>query len=190
MIYICYGVTKSASTYLYQLTEEILTASGLGFCRVRHRGALETANYYDAISPDLLDRVSGAACGRPVVLKTHGDLHPEVARRIAAGTVLASASIRDPREIALSMADHGRRARARGDDAFSEVSDPLATLASIDGQVAVFGRWAAVARTEVFTYNQICFDTGTTVARVAAQIGADVDIRQVLAPFVRPGTIG
>ncbi len=190
MLYICYGVTKSASTYLYQLTEEILTVSGLGFCRIRHRAALETSNYYDAISPDLLDRVCDAARGHPVVLKTHGDLHPEVARRIAAGDVLASASIRDPREMALSMTDHGRRARARGEEAFSEVGDPLDTLISIDEQIAVFERWAAVTNTEVFTYNQICFDTESTIARVAAQIGVDVDIGRVLAPFAHRGTIG
>lgn len=190
MIYICYGVTKSASTYLYQLTEEILSLSGLGFCRIRHSGPLGTANYYDAVTPGLIDRVASAACGRPVVLKTHGDLHPEVARRIEAGAVLASASIRDPREIALSMADHGVRARARGEDAFSEVGDPLDTLASIDAQIAVFERWAAVENTEVFTYNQICFDTGATIARLAAQIGVDVDVAQVLAPFAQPGAIG
>jgi hypothetical protein len=28
MIYICYGVTKSASTYLYQLTEELFCVAG------------------------------------------------------------------------------------------------------------------------------------------------------------------
>ncbi|MGU3494624.1 hypothetical protein ACLBXM_11330 [Xanthobacteraceae bacterium A53D] len=190
MIYICYGVTKSASTFLYQLTEEILTVSGQDFGRIAQGGTTDTSNYYDAIDPPLLERIAQAANGRPVVLKTHGDIHPGVAARITSGEILVSASIRDPREIALSMADHGARARATGKRAFSEVQDPLDTLPAIDLQLDVFERWAAVPGVEVFTYNEICFDTEATVQRVATQMGLVVDAGRVMAPFRSGAMIG
>lgn len=190
MIYVCYGVTKSASTFLYQMTEEILCLSGQGFSRIDRKGNRKLENYYDVISGPLLDRVEAAAKGRNVVLKTHGALRPEVAARIEAGTVLASASIRDPREMALSMADNGARARALGQLAFSEVVTPQDAFPSIDYQMEVFQAWAAVRQIEVFTYNQICFETLATVDRVARQIGVRVDPHRVAAAFKSKGLIG
>lgn len=190
MIYICYGVTKSASTFLYQITEEILCLSGKGFSRIDRKGNRKLENYYDNITGALLDRVEAAANGRNVVLKTHGPLYPEVAARIAAGTVLASASIRDPREMAMSMADNGARARAIGQPAFAEIVTPQDAFASIDYQVGLFQAWAAVPHVEVFTYNQICFETAASVARVAAQIGVAAEPARVMSAFKSKGLIG
>ncbi len=190
MIYICYGPTKSASTYLYQLTEEILCVSGAGCGRIRREGGRKLENYYDFISGPFLDRVERAAGGRPIVLKTHGALRPEVAQRIGAGEILASVSIRDPREMALSMADNGARARQLGILPFAEIHTPADALASIDMQMDYFTQWAAVPGVELFTYNEICFSSETAIARVARQLGVAVDAAEVLAPFRTGALIG
>ncbi|GGF87501.1 hypothetical protein GCM10007301_54240 [Azorhizobium oxalatiphilum] len=190
MIYICYGVTKSASTYLYQLTEEILCLSGMGIGRIRRRSSRKLENYYDYVTAPLLERVQRVARGRPVVLKTHGALLPEVAQMIAAGEVLASASIRDPREMALSMADNGRRARDLGILPFAEVHTPVDALPSIDMQMAFFEQWSAIPQVELFTYNEICFDSEAAITRVARHLGVTVDAARVLAPFRDGALIG
>jgi hypothetical protein len=116
MIYICYGIPKSASTFLYQLTEEVFRAAGRKPARLGPplRPRMSVENYFGSIDPTLLQDISGQAAGRDVVLKTHALPHPEVGRLITAGSVLASASIRDPREIALSILDHGRRSHRWG----------------------------------------------------------------------------
>lgn len=190
MIYICYGATKSASTYLYQLTEEILCVSGRGFGRIRRRDSRKLENYYDFITGPFLERVERAAGGRNVVLKTHGALQPEVAERIRAGEILASASIRDPREMALSMADNGARARKLGILPFAEIHAPADALPSIAMQMDYFAQWAAVPGVELFTYNEICFSSEAAVARVARQLGVSVDAAEVLAPFRDGALIG
>lgn len=69
MIYLCYGVTKSASIFLYQLTEEILLASGQTVCRIRQPVRTKLENYYDFITLPFIERVERAARGRSVVLK-------------------------------------------------------------------------------------------------------------------------
>jgi hypothetical protein len=185
LIYICYGVSKSASTYLYQLTEEVF--------RVAHRrpallgpphrpwGSVE--NYFDVIGPAFLQEISEKVHGRDVVLKTHQRVHPEVAELIESGDVLASASLRDPREIALAMLDHGRRSRRWGYKAFEEFHTFSDTLASIDEQLGHFRTWSALDRVQVFTFNEICFDTASVIDRVARQVGVDVDSARVLEPF-------
>ena len=183
MIYICYGVTKSASTYLYQLTEEILRVAGRRTARVGppFRPATSVDNYLDDITGDTLDGIARQWPGCDFVLKTHGVLEPAVAARIEAGTVLASAAIRDPREIALSMIDHGRRSRRWRYAEFSEFVTSADSFASLDEQVRRFRQWAGVA--PIFTYNAICYDTERVVAAVAAQMGVSVEAARVLDPF-------
>jgi hypothetical protein len=192
MIYICFGMTKSASTSLYQLTEQTFRAGGRDPARLppplRPRGAAE--NYFDDIDPQLLDEAAKAAGGRDLVLKTHQGLHPHVARRIEAGDVLASVSIRDPREVALSMVDHGRRSARRGLTEFTECRTARDAWPSLDNQLANLGRWSALKAVQVFRYNETCFETASVVSRIAAQTGVAVDTSAVLAPFRNKRRIG
>jgi hypothetical protein len=185
MIYLCYGMMKSASTFLYQLTEETPRAAGRRPARLGppFRSCWTVENYFDTIDPPLLAAIGAAAGGRDVVLKTHEGLDPEVARRIEDRLLLASASIRDPREIALAMLDHGRRSRRLGRTRFSECVTVFDTLPSLDDQMVSFGSWSALERIEIFKYNDVCFDSAAVVSRLAAQIGVAVDPAEVLKPF-------
>jgi hypothetical protein len=192
MIYICFGMTKSASTFLYQLTEETFRAAGRRPARLDppFRPLRSVENYFDTIDPTLLLAISERIGERDVVLKTHQELYPDVARQIDSGLRLASASIRDPREIALAMVDHGRRARRWGYPEFAECRAVYDALPSLDNQVANFKRWSALRTLEIFRYNEICFDSAAVVTRIAAQIGVAVDPGEVLAPFNGKGLIG
>jgi len=192
MIYICFGMTKSASTFLYQLTEETFRAAGRKPARLRPplQSIVSTENYFDDIDPELIDAIARAVGARDVVLKTHQVLHPGVAERIEAGAVLASASIRDPREMALAMVDHGRRSRRQGRPEFAECRTVFDTWASIDYQVENMRRWLMPKPVELFLYNAICFETAAVVSRIAAQIGAKIDVSDALRPFRSKRTIG
>jgi hypothetical protein len=192
MIYICFGMTKSASTFLYQLTEETFRAAGRRPARLGPplRPLRSVENYFDTIDPALLVAVLERIGECDIVLKTHQKLHPDVAREIDSRLRLASASIRDPREIALAMVDHGRRARRFGHVDFAECRTVYHALPSIDDQIANFRRWAALEPLEIFRYNEICFDSAAVVRRIAAQIGVAVDPNEVLAPFRDKTLIG
>lgn len=194
MIYICYGITKSASTFLYQLTEEVFRAAGRPVARLEppftRRGALE--NYFDRIDDDLLARIDAHTGGADIVLKTHGPPEGRVADLIAAGHVLASASIRDPREVALSMIDHGARARRWRSTPFSEFVTLADTLSALDVQLAFFEAWAAIKGVSVISYNEICYDTAAVVSMIATQLKVEVklDPGRVLAAFPDKRVIG
>lgn len=192
MIYICYGPTKSASTFLYQLVERIFEAANrqpllLG---PPFKPRLRVTNYFDDITPQLLHEISAAAGHRDVVLKTHQRAHPEVAELIEKGSIMACASIRDPREIALSMLDHGRRARKEGFAEFSEFHELRDTLESLDFQIDSFRSWAKIGGVKVFTFNEICFETSAVAEAIAQQVGVAVDVATVLKRFRNRGEIG
>lgn len=192
MIYICYGVTKSASTFLYQLTEETFRAADRMVARLGRpfRPVDSVENYFNFIEADLLDEIEHAIGRQDIVLKTHGTPPRDLAELVASGRVKVSASIRDPREIALSMLDHGSRSRRWRKSPFSEFGTVADTLHALDLQIACFLDWAATPGVAVFRYNDICFDSAAVVRSVAAQIGAEVDTEAVIRAFGSKTTIG
>ncbi len=192
MIYICYGITKSASTFLYQLTEEVLRASGRPVIRLGKpfRKFDSVENYFDFIDGELLVSIERHTGGADIVLKTHGPLYDDVAVQIANGAVLASASIRDPREIALAMIDHGARSRRWREKAFVEFTNVQDTFNALDIQIDLFRRWAELDQIKIFNYNEICFNTHTVVTAIVDQIGLQVDSAQVTKSFSSKAIIG
>jgi hypothetical protein len=192
MIYLSFGMLKSASTLTYQLTEEILRQAGRAPCILRPplRPALSVTNYFDNIDLPLIRRIQKAAQGRDVVIKTHQLPAPEVLTLVERGEILASASFRDPREIALSMVDHGERSRRWAIPEFSECATVFDCCPSIDDQVAVLRTWCAIPRVERIAYNDICFDMPSVIARVARQMGVAVDVNAVAASFADTKIVG
>ncbi len=192
MIYISYGITKSASTFLYQMTEEVFRAAGRPVARLGKpfRKTDFVENYFNFIDHELLGEIQAAIGDQDIVLKTHGPPRGNVAQMVAVGEVLASASIRDPREIALSMVDHGTRSRRWRTKAFSEFSDVRDTLNSLDIQLGCFQGWADTGALKVFTYNAICYDSAAVIQAIAEQISTSVDVADVLAKFRDKGVIG
>lgn len=180
-----FGITKSASTFLYQLTEEVFRAAGRKPARLGPplRPRMSVENYFGSIDPTLLQDISGQAAGRDVVLKTHALPHPEVGRLITAGSVLASASIRDPREIRPLHTRSRPSFAPMGLCPFFQFSQSADTLAALDDQIATFHAWSSLGRVNVFTYNEICFDSASVVARIGAQIGVAIDTADVLKLF-------
>jgi hypothetical protein len=54
---------------------------------------------------------------------------------------------------------------------FSNFHNLADTLAALDDQIATFHAWSSLGRVNVITYNEICFDSASVVARIGAQIG-------------------
>ena len=192
MIYISYGMLKSASTLAYQVTEEILRQAGRPPCilRLPLRPALSVTNYFDNIDLPLVRRIEKAAQGRDVVIKTHQLPAPEVLALVEKGAIMASASFRDPREIALSMVDHGDRSRRWGIPEFSECAHVLDCRPSLDDQVEVLRVWCSIPRVERIAYNDICFAMPSLIARLARQMGVAGNIGLVEAAFLDKKLVG
>jgi hypothetical protein len=192
VIYICYGITKTASTFLYQLTEAVFHAGRGRPWRIRRpwQSIFAQDNYFDFMEPALLDALAAKAGDRDIVIKTHAPPHPDVGLRVAAGEIMASATIRDPREIALSMLDHAARNRKIGRPNFTEFKTTLDTLTSLDGQIAYFRAWAALEGVLPLQYNEICFATRQVIERIARQIGVSVDADSLLKRFANTRRIG
>jgi hypothetical protein len=192
VIHLSYGMLKSASTLAYQLTEEMLRQGGYNprILPPPLRPALSVTNYFDNIDLDLIHRIETAAQGRDVVIKTHQLPAPAVLDKVARGEILATASLRDPREIALSMVDHGRRSRRWSIPEFSECRTVFDCWPSLDDQVETLRAWCALAPVQRIAYNDICFDMAAVIQRLAGALGVDVDTARVEHVFADKGMVG
>jgi len=183
MIYLCYGVPKSASTFTYVVTEHILRVAGYAPFRLSAaaKGLDKTLNYIDPISWEAIERVASEIGERSAVIKTHGAPDGRMLEEIGRGNVFGSAVIRDPRDVALSLLDHARRSRIRGDRDFAEIHSLHDTLPLLDEQITRFSQWMRSDGILLIGYNEICFDTAAAAGRIINQLGIGVTQAEVIS---------
>jgi len=173
MIYISYGVPKSASTFAYVVTKTILDAAGYNTVSlsVRAKGGRSRLNYIDPISWTAIERVRSEIGERSAVIKTHGAPDKQLESAIERGEILASAIVRDPRDIALSLVDHGERSRRAGVSDFANIYSAIDAVDLLDEQMRRLAKWTAGVKVLLLAYDQLCFDTETAVRRIIDHAG-------------------
>jgi hypothetical protein len=187
MIYLSYGVPKSASTFTYVVTEHVLKVAGHPSAKLSEtaKGRKSRLNYIDPVTWPALQRVAAEIGDAWTVIKTHGAPDDDMLAAIDRGEVLASAVVRDPREIALSLIDHAQRSRALGIRDFADVTTFDAAMLALDDQINRLKKWMRSDRVLLLTYDEICFDTPSAVRRIIQQLGKhlgiEVDLETVLA---------
>ena len=179
LIYFSYGMTKSGSTLAFELVRCLLEANGYPQGRIEAPGLLDRKkiNTCQHLDEDLAEGLWQAVrqLGHPVAIKTHTRPDPAVRVLLQDGRALGSACYRDPRDLALSMLDHGRRARARGEQPFSEFFAIDDALNGIRNQTETLRQWLTLPGVLPLAYNDVAFDSARTVDRLARQLGLGGD---------------
>ncbi|MEM0909067.1 MAG: hypothetical protein AAGJ94_17005 [Pseudomonadota bacterium] len=182
MILLCYGITKSGSTLAFELAKGILAAAGHEQTQLPD-GVVEPGrkiNFINTITEERLEPLFAAAPGdKLIAVKTHAgfsrSLLPYLDSKVDAGALKVHAAYRDPREICLSLMDAGERARAKGRQAFSDVSSLDVAAENVARQMATFLRWASIKGTLHLNYNTTAFDMDNAVRTMASHLGVPVD---------------
>jgi hypothetical protein len=180
-LYVSFGMTKSASTFAWQLIKQIAQSAGIPVATLtdKSKGRKTWEDYIDLLSETNLQLIAEDIGDAPVVIKTHGVVTPPIIRRVATGEALAFASYRDLRDIALSLLDHGARSRMNGVPDFASLYTIEDTLPLLATQVQRFTDWVKFARPLLVPYDEICFDTRTTITRIAERLDVPVDVEEV-----------
>jgi hypothetical protein len=175
LIYISYGMRKSGSTLAFELTRALLERSGFKQKRLPQAVVPGDAsiNFVHRLSEAQLEAIEreARALGSPIVLKTHVGPTRAAEAWLRAGRIQGHCVFRDPREIALSMLDHGRRARASGDRAFADIETLDDALMGIRRHVSRFVRWAQLPGIIPLYYDDVAFASQDVVRRLCAQTG-------------------
>ncbi len=176
-IYFSYGVTKSASTLAFQLAREALVQAGFDqpALPAHITGGNKKINAVAHLSQsdvwEVLDQVQ--TLGHPLVLKTHTRPDPAVVHVIEAGLAQAHATFRDPRDVALSMMDHGQRARAKGKPAFAEIKSLEDAARGIAGQLDSLSAWLQLPGVIPLDFPTLTRTPKAAARMIATQIGLE-----------------
>ena len=168
-------MTKCGTTLAYHMVSEALSQAGYEQRRLPSHlvGPNKKLNFgqhfTDDQGVDLWETVQNI--GHPIVIKTHTRPDPAVVRLIQDGKAIAHACYRDPRDMALSMLDHGARARASDKTAFAEIETLEDAKSGIRNQCDSLTAWLRLPNVMPLSFEDIAFDIHKTVQRILNQIG-------------------
>jgi hypothetical protein len=182
-IYFSYGMTKSGSTLGFELARTALEQAG---CRQPLLpGSLSRAkriNFIAHIDVPAFASIETFAnqLGGPLAIKTHTRPDEPIIDALQSGRAFAHAIYRDPRDIALSMLDHGKRARRDGKPAFSEFVEIADTIEPIKHQANTLLAWLSLPNVKPLFYDDIAFATAQTLPGLMDDLNIQTDAAQVI----------
>lgn len=186
-IYFSYGMTKSASSFVYQLEEQAFKLSKYNLIKVppEIRGNRAPENYVEPITDEKIQEILDWLPENAVtVIKTHGAPSKLACDLVNQGKAFASATFRDPRDIAVSLADHGARSREKGIADFANFVRPIDALPEIKNQLNRLNPWLKLTGCRAFPYDSIRSKPEAIISGLLEQVGvADVPVKDVLEPF-------
>ncbi len=184
LIYFSYGMTKCGTTLAFHMVSEALAQAGYKQHRLPAHliGPNKKLNFGQHFTDDQAAELWEAvqSIGHPIVIKTHTRPDPAVVRLIQNGQAIAHACYRDPRDMALSMLDHGKRARAHGKPAFAEIETLDDAKSGIRNQCDSLTAWLRLPNILPLDFADIAFDMRTTAQRILTQLDISGDPEKIV----------
>jgi hypothetical protein len=179
-----YGMTKSGSTLAFELARSALELSGFPqpILPASATGTARKINFAGHLQDENIAELSRAVrdIGHPVVIKTHTRPDPCVIAMIDRGEAVAQASYRDPREMALSMIDHGNRSRAAGKPAFADIATLDDAMCDISSQIDSLTQWLYRPNCLPLYYEDVAFRSLGATRRILRQLQLEMPAARVL----------
>ncbi|MBM7853042.1 hypothetical protein JOD31_003293 [Methylopila capsulata] len=129
---------------------------------------------------------------RIVALRTHASPTRYLLPLLMEGRAQAQVTIRDPRDLALSLLDVAEKQNALGlsrrDDLIAQRGAVSATLERLSVNVGMMSAWADMPGALVLDYEQTAFDPRLSIASICRQLGIAVPEEQFDAVFAQAAT--
>lgn len=181
-------MTKCGSTLAFQLTRTALIEAGydqptIPFSAEPPRNINFISKLQKPHAPELRAALRDAK--GPLVIKTHGRPTSRMVYWIEGGEGRGHAVFRDPRDMALSMVDHGRRSRAQGRPAFSEIHSLEDACNGIEHQLNSLSAWLQLPGIKPMQYERFAFDTEAAAAEILEDLGLEGNPRRIARKVAR-----
>lgn len=190
-IIISYGMPKSASTFAWMLLKDLMNLGGRQVVSLSSeaKGNQSIEDYVLEADAARLERIRLECGAGNVVVKTHSaeTAFSDVALFFEAPIVFVQH--RDPREIVLSLIDHGARSRSLGINDFAECRDVNSSLLTIDHAMNALFSWIEKRAAHVVSYNDLCFDTEVAIERIKTVLNVNVSTKDIMSRFSERSSI-
>ena len=184
MVVFSYGMTKCGSTLAFETARTALARAGFEQPVLSpSTGSKDSRiNFFGHIDAAQMKNLVGEVreIGHPIVIKTHSRPDPCVIDLINAGGAIAQATYRDPRDMALSMMDHGAKNRGRGEKPFAEITDLLSACDNIRSQIDTLTQWLYRPNCLPIYYTDIAFKPVPITRRILSHLQLQIPARPLI----------
>jgi len=107
MLIVCYGVQKSASTYIFLLAKDLLEVNGYDQEKLKKKylGSKYNTDFLDFKDGEAAKLSELIPANKPVIFKTHSPMYYDMCIGHKLGKIKSIVSYREPRDICLSLLD-------------------------------------------------------------------------------------
>jgi len=183
-VFFSYGMTKTGSTLAFELVRCSLELCGLAQPKLSPKAVIESekVNFVSHVLPEQAEAILSEidAVGHMIAIKTHTLPDEPVQRMFHDGIAMGHVIYRDPRDVALSMMDHGVRARKRGKPAFSEIETLDDALNGIRNQCDTMLKWLQLPGIRPISFDEIAFDSKRATRAIMAELGLKGPARRIV----------
>lgn len=186
MIVISCSIPKSASTLLFEYTQQLIILSQ----RRNGQDALLELSMLDKIRGsggfvDLIDYNTTKSLLRinrkhgPVVVKIHGPPNTYIPCLIKRGQAKATFIHRDPRDIILSAIDHCKRSRGTNQPVLQEFTSVQASIPHIKKLVEQALLWMESGLAYIVSYKDLLLEPASQLRRISSYLNLQITDEQI-----------
>jgi len=183
MLVICYGIAKSGSTLAFELVRGVLASAGhdqkklKGAPGIKPRGR---GNHLEAISKEGISAlVEAVGPDRIVAVKTHKTFDDAMFGWMEnlqrERKLQAVVSYRDPRDICLSLIDHGKDSRSAGRRGFARIHDLDDAARIVKMAIPKFAKWGSLEGTVRLYFETVAFAPDEAIDAIERALGVSCD---------------
>jgi hypothetical protein len=186
MLVISYGMAKSGSTLAYELVKGVLESAGYSQKKLKGAPGLKPgarSNHLATVDKDdLAALIDAIGPDRIVAAKTHKVFDDsafawlEEQQRLRRLQIVAS--YRDPRDICLSLVDHGVKSRDAGRPGFARVKNLDDAALMVKRAISKFTKWGAVEGTLRLYFETVAFEPDEAVAIIERTLNVKGDAEE------------
>ena len=183
MLVICYGIAKSGSTLAFELVRGVLESAGHGQKKLKGAPGLKPrarGNHLETMSKeDLSALIETIGPGRIVAVKTHKTFDDSMFGWVEdlqrQRKLQAIVSYRDPRDMCLSLVDHGKDSRAAGRRGFARIHDLDDAARIIQTAIPKFAKWGSLEGTLRLYFETVAFAPDDAIDAIERTLGVTCD---------------
>ncbi len=183
MIYLSYGMPKSASTFCYQIANGMLHAAG--HSRETICKKYLPPNYHKAFMPlvnnEILELVELIPESEILIIKTHTSLNETIDSLLRTGRIIASVTYRDPRDAAISLLDAGESDRKKNiKRKFNEIWTIEEAFDFYTKNQAVTKQWLRHPQVLKLSYNMLALNPHIAAQHIGDYLHINVEIDPII----------
>ncbi len=176
MLLISYGMPRSASTFVWQLTYDLINYNHKQHKLKKHLQEHQRPNFIYNVNDEIDSIINAIPEDEYYLIKTHGEYNESFRKYEHEGKLKIICTIRNPYDLCVSWMDIHKKEQQDQDkrQGFVEADSLAKVLELVKRDIKTAEKWLAAEDPLVFRYGAIMGDHGQLIKSIVDHIGLEV----------------